>query len=97
MGTVLEFVKNYFILMLILFLFTYLAPKEKYRKYFNFFISVLMVAVLMRPLLALADGDARKAAKEELMQIEEALESLEYYEEGESIVEQFLGEAKETE
>jgi len=84
--------------MLILFSVYLSGTKGKIPEIFLiFFISVLMVAVLMRPLLALADGDARKAAKEELMQIEEALESLEYYEEGESIVEQFLGEAKETE
>lgn len=97
MDTILGFVKDYFVLMLILFLFSYLAPKESYRKYFNFFISVLMVAILLRPLLGFMGSDVRGEAKEELQQIEDALDSIEYYEKGESIIEQFLGETKEAE
>ena len=37
MEVVLTFVKNYFVLMLIFYLLSYLTPKETYQKYFHFF------------------------------------------------------------
>ena len=40
MEVVLTFVKNYFVLMLIFYLLSYLTPKETYQKYFHFFVSV---------------------------------------------------------
>ncbi len=97
MNTILEFVKHYMILMLVMFLFSYLAPKESYRKYFHFFISVLMVAVLLQPVLTFFAGDTRQEAEEELKQIQKKLDSIEYYEKGESILEQYLGETEEPE
>lgn len=97
MSEVLEFVKNYFIFMLILFLFSYLVPKENYRKYFNFFIGVLMAAVLIRPVLVFISSDTKNEMKKTLEEIEEKLSDLEYQEKGENIFEQFLGEATETE
>lgn len=36
MEVVLTFVKNYFVLMLIFYLLSYLTPKEAYQKYFHF-------------------------------------------------------------
>ena len=94
---ILDFVKNYFLLMLILFLISYLAPQENYRKYFNFFIGAMMIAILIQPLHVFLNGDARDSAKKELDQIREKMESIEYCEKGENIFEQFLGETKETE
>lgn len=97
MSEVLEFVKNYFIFMLVLFLFSYLVPKESYRKYINFFIGVLMAAVLVRPFLVFVSSDSKREMKKALSEIEEKLADLEYQEKGENIFEQFLGEATETE
>ncbi len=97
MSEVLEFVRNYFIFMLVLFLFSYLVPKEDYRKYFNFFIGILMAAVLVRPVLVLVNSDAEKEFKKTFDEIEEKLSELEYQEKGENIFEQFLGEAAEPE
>ena len=51
MEVVLTFVKNYFVLMLIFYLLSYLTPKEAYQKYFHFFVSVLVITVLAQPLL----------------------------------------------
>lgn len=90
MQNVLEFVKNYFIFMLILFLVSYLVPKEEYRKYFNFFIAALMVAILMQPVLSFLNRDAAEKLRDELSSIEEELSVIEYYEKGENIFEQFL-------
>lgn len=86
----LEFVKNYFIFMLILFLVSYLVPKEEYRKYFNFFIAALMVAILMQPVLSFLDRDTAEKLRDELSIIEGELSDIEYYEKGENIFEQFL-------
>ena len=92
MQSILDFVKNYFIFMLILFLFSYLAPKESYRRYFHFFIGALMVAILMRPVLSFIDRDAADEFREKLSGIEKQLSSIEYYEKGENIFEQFLSD-----
>ena len=46
MEVVLTFVKNYFVLMLIFYLLSYLTPKETYQKYFDFFGSVLEITGL---------------------------------------------------
>lgn len=60
--------------MMILFLFSYLTPKEDYKKYFQFFIGVLMVAILMRPVIGLL-GEDRKAEVRE--RVERMLEECE--------------------
>lgn len=92
MQNILEFVKNYFVFMLILFLVSYLVPREEYRKYFNFFIATLMVAILMQPVLAFLDKDTSEDLREKLSEIEENLSGIEYYEKGENIFEQFLAD-----
>ncbi len=45
-----EFIKNTFILMIVLLMFSYLVPKEKYKKYFQHFISVWILILLIQPL-----------------------------------------------
>jgi hypothetical protein len=97
MDTILAFAKNYACFMMILFLFSYLAPREDYRKYFHFFISVLMVAALIRPVLSLFGDAAEGKLREELDEMEDALSGIEYQEKGENMIEQFLREAAETE
>ena len=36
----LEFLKNYYVFMLVLMVFSYLVPKEDYKIYIQFFISI---------------------------------------------------------
>ena len=48
---VLEFIKNYFLLSFIMYVISYLSPKEQYRRYFQFFLGILMAVVLFRPIL----------------------------------------------
>lgn len=81
MNLILSFVKDYFIFMIILFLFSYLTPKEDYRKYFQFFIGVLMVAILMRPILGLLGEEREGEVRERMEQIiEECERGVESYE-----------------
>lgn len=74
MDVILSFVKDYFIFMIVLFLFSYLTPKDDYKKYFQFFIGVLMVAILMRPVLALFDEDREARVRSRVEQIMEECE-----------------------
>lgn len=90
MQTILAFVKEYFVFMLVLFLISYLVPRESYRKYFHFFIGALMVAVLMEPVLSFFNRDARGEFHRQLEEIEKNLSEIEYEEKGEDIFEQFL-------
>ena len=39
----LEFLKKFYIFMLILMVFSYLVPKEEYKKYIQFFIGIFVV------------------------------------------------------
>ena len=92
MHIILNFVKQYFIFMLLLFVFSYLVPKENYRRYFNFFISVMMVAALLFPLLQISEKEVAAQTKARLEEIEEKIGDTQYYQKGENIFEQFLSD-----
>ena len=47
----LEFLKKFYIFMLILMVFSYLVPKEEYKKYIQFFIGIFVVVLLFKPIL----------------------------------------------
>ena len=97
MEVVLTFVKNYFVLMLIFYLLSYLTPKETYQKYFHFFVSVLVITVLAQPLLVYVGGMKKEEARQQLHEIVEQMESIEYQEKGENIFEQYLGKVDQKE
>ena len=97
MEVVLIFVKNYFVLMLIFYLLSYLTPKETYQKYFHFFVSVLVITVLAQPLLVYVGGMKKEEARQQLHEIVEQMESIEYQEKGENIFEQYLGKVDQKE
>lgn len=90
METVLSFVKNYFILVLILLVFSYLVPKESYKKYFQFFIGILIAVLLMRPVLSWMKMEDTDFAYENLSKITQRLEEIQYDEEKEDIFELFF-------
>ena len=89
MDTILDLVRNYFIFLLVLYLISYLAPQESYRRYFHFFISVLMVAVLMKPVLGFLQKDVRDEARQQLDAIEEQWKQNQYEGKGEDVFEWF--------
>lgn len=67
-------------------------PKENYRRYFNFFISVMMVAALLFPLLQISEKEVAEQTKARLEEIEEKIGDTQYYQKGENIFEQFLSD-----
>lgn len=90
MGTILDFAKNYFIFMLILFLFSYLTPREDYRKYFQFFIGALMAVILLRPVLEIFAGDGEEQLRARIGDMLAEVERADDFGEGEDIFEWFL-------
>ena len=92
MELVLSFVKNYFTLVFILLVFSYLVPKEEYKKYFQFFIGVLIAVALLRPVLSWMDPENTSAVYENLNEISQRLERIQYHGEEENLFELFFVE-----
>lgn len=49
----LDFLKDYYVFMLILMVVSYLVPKEDYKVYIQFFIGIFMIVLLLEPVLEL--------------------------------------------
>ena len=92
METILVFVKNYFTLVLLLLVFSYLVPKDGYKKYFQFFIGVLIAAALLKPVLSWMDLEETGIVYEHLNEVSRRLEEIEYEEKGEDLFEIFFVE-----
>lgn len=48
-----EYLKNYYVFMLVLMVLSYLVPKEAYKVYIQFFIGIFMLVLLLEPVLTL--------------------------------------------
>ncbi len=90
MTAIISFMKNFFVLVLILFVFSYLVPKESYRKYLQFFIGIFMAVILLEPVAEWIIRDDEHVVYENLEEITNRLEQIQYNEEnGEDIFELF--------
>ena len=49
----LDFLKNYYVFMLVLMVLSYLVPKEEYKVYIQFFIGIFVIVLLLEPILEL--------------------------------------------
>lgn len=56
----LEFLKNYYVFMLVLLVVSYLVPKEEYKVYIQFFIGIFVIVLMLRPVLELFTADPEK-------------------------------------
>ena len=97
MEVVLTFVKNYFVLMLIFYLLSYLTPKEAYQKYFHFFCQRAHDHRAGTAAFGLCGRNEKEEARQQLHEIVEQMESIEYQEKGENIFEQYLGKVDQKE
>lgn len=89
----LEFLKNYYVFMLVLMVFSYLVPKEDYKAYIQFFISVFMIVLLLRPVLKIFMTNDLEGFYEMFEVFSTQIESLDVeMEEGEDIFEHFFSE-----
>jgi len=87
----LEFLKNYYVFMLVLMAFSYLVPKEEYKIYIQFFISVFIIVLLLQPLMEIFTTDTTQRFYDMFEELRLQIENLDVeMEEGEDIYEHFF-------
>jgi len=87
----LEFLKNYYVFMLVLMAFSYLVPKEEYKIYIQFFISVFIIVLLLQPLMEILTTDTTQRFYDMFEELRLQIENLDVeMEEGEDIYEHFF-------
>ena len=47
----LEYLKNYYVFMLVLMVFSFLVPREDYKAYIQFFVGIFLIVLLLKPVL----------------------------------------------
>lgn len=91
----LEFLKNYYVFMLILLVLSYLVPKEEYKKYLQFFIGVFVVVLFLKPVLELFTMDNPMRIYEVFEPFNRQMEELDLeLKEGENLYEHFFLEGE---
>ena len=91
----LEFLKNYYVFMLVLLLFSYLVPKEEYKRYIQFFVGIFVVVLFLKPILELRAVDVSELLNEVFVPFNQRVEELNLeIEEGETIFEYFFLEGE---
>lgn len=53
----LEYLKNYYVFMLVLIVFSFLVPKDEYKGYLQFFVSIFLIVLFLKPVLELLTLD----------------------------------------
>ena len=92
----LEFLKNYYVFMLILMVFSYLVPKEEYKTYLQFFIGIFVVVLFLKPVLEFFTMDNPSSVYTVFDNFNLQLEQYEVFmEEEETIFEYFFFEGNE--
>lgn len=89
MESILELLKSYFALVLVLLVFSYLMPKEGYKKYMQFFVGIFLGVLILRPAAEwiLTDDAPMKNLKE----LQEQLDEISFDMEGEDMYEIYFG------
>ena len=91
----LDFLKKFYVFMLILMVLSYLVPKEEYKKYIQLFIGIFVVVLLLKPVLEFFTVDNPTRIYEIFESYNEQMQELNYeLEEGENIYEYFFSEGE---
>ncbi len=90
----LELLKNYFVFMLILMVFSYLVPKKEYKVYIDFFVAVFVVVLFLRPVLEILTADDPEFVSDVFQEINKEIEVYDYNLEEETIFEYFFPEGE---
>jgi len=89
----LELLKNYYIFMLILMVFSYLVPKENYKVYIQFFIGIFMIVLFLKPILEILTLDNPSFVTDVFEKLNTQIEQIDAKNvEGENIFEYFFFE-----
>lgn len=90
-----EFLKNYYVLMLVLLVFSYLVPKDDYKIYIQFFISIFIIVLLIKPIMEIFFMDDTDKIFEMFQHFFQQIERLDLeVKEGEDIFEHFFSKGK---
>ncbi|MBQ2901782.1 MAG: stage III sporulation protein AF [Agathobacter sp.] len=91
----LDFLKNYYVFMLLLLVFSYLVPKDEYKKYLQFFIGIFVVVLLLKPVLEFFSMDHPARIYELFDTFNQRMMELEFEgREGENLYEHFFLEGE---
>ena len=91
----LEFLKNYYVFMLILMVVSFLVPREEYKAYIQFFISIFVIVLLLEPVLEIFTMDNPSLIYEVFDDFNTQLEQFEMdLSEEENIFEYFISEGE---
>lgn len=91
----LDYLKNYYVFMLILMIFSYLVPKAEYKKYIQFFIGIFVVVLLLKPVLEFFTMDSPTQIYEVFESFNKQIEQADMkIEEGENLYEHFFFEGE---
>ena len=95
MESILELLKSYFALVLVLLVFSYLMPKESYKKYMQFFVGIFLGVMIIRPVAEWIISD--EAPMVNLEELQRELEKISFDMEGEDMYEIYFGISGEME
>lgn len=91
----LELLKKYYVFMLILMVFSYLVPKDTYKKYIQLFVGIFMVVLFLKPILALLTMENPNEIYEMFALFNQKIESIDLEQsEGENIYEYFFSKGE---
>lgn len=87
-----EWMKSYLCLMLVFILVSHLTPKEEYRKYFQFYLGILLAITFLRPVIGWVSVDSWQKALYEVENLYEEMSKVSFEAEGNDVYAIFLGE-----
>ena len=87
----LEYLKNYYVFMLVLMVFSFLVPKEEYKVYLQFFVSVFLVVLLLTPVLEFVTMDEPGMVYDIFLDMNQQIEQMDIEKEA-NIYEYFFSE-----
>lgn len=91
----LAFLKNYYVFMLILLVFSYLVPKGEYKSYVQFFIGIFVIVLFLKPVLVLFTSEDPSLVYQVFEDLNTQIEQYEVnVTEGETIFEHFFFEGE---
>ncbi len=89
----LEFLKNYYVFMLVLMVISYLVPKDEYKSYIQHFVGIFMIVLLLRPILELFTAEEPNLINEVFTAFDVQIEEFDMSKE-ENIFEHFFFEGE---
>lgn len=89
----LEYLKNYYVFMLVLMVFSFLVPREEYKSYIQFFVGIFLIVLLLKPVLQFMTMEEPTMIYEVFAEMNQQIEELDL-EKGGNIYEYFFSKGE---